>query len=230
MVVLVICEASFFVADALHMSGIISSFCAGIFTAMYIGPHLSNEGDSLTHSFFDMLTRLLDLATFFALGTALLLNGMTWNWRLCFTILGLCLAGRAINIFGLSIPINACTHADAAPVSFSEQFLIYFAGIRGAIAFSAVVDFPGDQGVKKTDLIGATSFMLLLGIFVFGTLTFPLMKILKIRCGLKEGEAGIYPQQDHPRWKLFLRQHIDQELFDNWLLQGSRIIGKSGEL
>lgn len=64
----------------------------------------------------------------------------TWDAAFCVIAILSCLLGRFVNTFGLSLFINACTKCKKNKVKLSckAQFIIWFAGLRGAIAFALV--------------------------------------------------------------------------------------------
>lgn len=67
-----------------------------------------------------------------------------------------------------------------SPISFPTQFIMFFSGLRGAIAFALCIGLmnAGDIGAY---LFTTTLAVVLFTIVVFGGGTFPLLKLLKIK-------------------------------------------------
>ena len=51
-------------------------------------------------------------------------------------------AGRACNVFGLSALVN--TRRTTNKINFKQQFVSFWSGLRGAIAFALCLSFPSD--------------------------------------------------------------------------------------
>ncbi len=63
-----------------------------------------------------------------------------WDPWFCVLAIVACLLGRFLNTFGLSLFINSCSqcHKKKPKLSCKMQFIVWFAGLRGAIAFALV--------------------------------------------------------------------------------------------
>ena len=61
-----------------------------------------------------------------------------WNYAFSFFALLFCVIGRAINIFPLSWIANLSRNRDENRIPLKMQFVLWFAGLRGAIAFALV--------------------------------------------------------------------------------------------
>ncbi len=66
------------------------------------------------------------------------------NWDLTFSVVALfsCLVGRAVNIFPLSFIANFCRN-QSNKITAKRQVVLWFAGLRGAIAFALSENMPG---------------------------------------------------------------------------------------
>jgi sodium/hydrogen exchanger 8 len=97
--------------------------------------------------------------------------------------------GRALNIFPLAALINRHHAARGAPgegsarvkITLKEQFIMWFSGLRGAIAFSLVLtmqshSMTGVTPETKSVLVTTTLVIVLLTIFIFGGGTAPLLE------------------------------------------------------
>lgn len=85
-----------------------------------------------------------------------------------------CLVGRALNTFPLSAGLNMMRKRK---VPFATQFVIWFSGLRGAIAFALSLEIETEnKNVLKT----TTLAIVLLTTFLIGGGTLPLLEFLKI--------------------------------------------------
>jgi NhaP-type Na+/H+ or K+/H+ antiporter len=93
------------------------------------------------------------------------------------------LLARAANIFPL-VGIANLRREKNNRVPFNHQVMMWFSGIRGAMAFSLTVDVPSHS---KTIIQTTTLIIVFITVIVFGGLTVPVLKFLRIKIG-KEAE------------------------------------------
>lgn len=107
--------------------------------------------------------------------------------------ISLCLMARALGVFPLSLVINAWRPRDKR-IKLNEQAVIWFSGLRGAIALALAVDFPqfpstagtpgeGNFCWQRAHVIACTIVVVLFTVFVMGGLTVPVLKL----CGIPMG-------------------------------------------
>ena len=72
-------------------------------------------------------------------------TGKFKNWSITFASLAFlfCVIGRAANIFPLSIIANLSRKKNNDRITLKMQFVLWFAGLRGAIAFALAENMPG---------------------------------------------------------------------------------------
>ena len=95
-----------------------------------------------------------------------------------------CFASRAANVFGLGAAMNLCTPTDK--LTNAEQLLLWWSGLRGAVAFALVLSFPSPH---RRQLIATTAWIVLITVFVCGGSTPALLRRLQIGATLG-GEGG----------------------------------------
>lgn len=83
--------------------------------------------------------------------------------------------GRAFNVFPLASLANVFRHTKISPVM---QFIMFFSGLRGAIAFALAVNLEG-QTENDNVLLTTTLSVVLISIVLFGAGTFPLLRLLE---------------------------------------------------
>ena len=102
-----------------------------------------------------------------------------------FSLLGLlfCLIARALNIFPLSLIANCCRRKGENRISLKAQCVLWFAGLRGAIAFALSMNMPGPN---SDSYASATLFICLFSTIVCGGCT----ESMLTRFGMKQGLDG----------------------------------------
>ncbi|KAA0150498.1 hypothetical protein FNF27_07787 [Cafeteria roenbergensis] len=171
------------VAEAIFLSGIMSLFFCGIVLSHYNWHNLSAETQAASTYVFHALSHTSETVVFAYVGICVFTGAYnTWNWGFIAVALLICLFARAANIFPISFMVNL---ARKKVIPLPMQGVIWFAGLRGAIAFALAINMPQpDHGPKwNNDIIATTT----LGIVVFttvvcGGLTEPMLE----RMGMKK--------------------------------------------
>jgi sodium/hydrogen exchanger 8 len=72
-------------------------------------------------------------------------TGLFKDYDIIFSTLALtfCFFGRFMNIFPLSFVSNLCRQKGSNYISIKLQTVLWFAGLRGAIAFALAMNMPG---------------------------------------------------------------------------------------
>ncbi|TYZ64916.1 hypothetical protein PybrP1_001139 [[Pythium] brassicae (nom. inval.)] len=200
---------TYFVAEGLNLSGIVSLFFSGTMTAHYHFHTISTEAQ---HSF----THLLHTTAFICenivyvfmgtsvimlfaghvdkdAGAALRVDDLDWTFILL--TLAACLAARFCNIFPL-LGLSNCFRSSADQIPTSYMTAIWFAGLRGSIAFALAKNwsYVGLQGKSHRKLVESTTLMVVLfTTIVVGGLTGPLLAVLGL------ADKG---EKDHTREEL----------------------------
>ena len=117
------------------MSGVLSLFFCGVLLGHYNWYNLSSSGKLVTGHVCQCIAYLCETLVFAYLGLSLF-DMATWRdfdpAFLGVSAVG-CLLGRALNIFPLSLLLNA---ARKQQLSLRVQTVLWFSGLRGAIAFA----------------------------------------------------------------------------------------------
>jgi solute carrier family 9 (sodium/hydrogen exchanger), member 8 len=97
-----------------------------------------------------------------------------------------CLVGRAVNVFPIAFLINfARGNSEQLPVS--HQVMMWFAGLRGAIAFTLSIDYfavSKCQPDRNPEVIVTTTLIIVLITVLFlGGMTGKALQFLKISTG-----------------------------------------------
>lgn len=177
------CYMCYATAEALQLSGIMALFFNGIVLSHYNSYNLSPTAHVASEQIFATLATVTETIVFVYMGMVVF-TGTFQNFSIRFSVLSLlfCLLGRLMNTFPLSFLANRCRNTEEK-IPFKMQIVLWFAGLRGAIAFALAVNMPGDH----SDLYASgTLTICIFTTVVCGGLT---EKILT-RMGMKQGDAG----------------------------------------
>ena len=184
---------SFYIAEGATLSGIISSFCSGIFMGMYADRNLSKAGRTFTHGFLETVSALADIIIFFKIGMSAFTNSYNANFEFAFFSLFLCLVGRAAHIFPFSYLMNLNR---VQKIPLNHQVMMFHSGLRGAIAFSLSLDMDTDH---RGELVFATMLIAICTVFGFGCTTGPMLNLLKIDVGIDSTDNSCFSVHDKKR-------------------------------
>ncbi|RHY89334.1 hypothetical protein DYB35_007812 [Aphanomyces astaci] len=171
----------FLVAEVLELSGIVSVLFAGMLMKHYTSNNLSPAAQDMYT--INLLPQPLYLGlSFFTMERGLSVPFMLW------AILA-CLVARAMHVYPLAMLRNAClrrgrSHSETR-LSRNEQHMIWFSGLRGAIAFSLSLSFPLPF---REQVRAATMVVVVVTVLVMGGLTVKLLNVLDI----KRVPVGLY--------------------------------------
>jgi sodium/hydrogen exchanger 8 len=161
-----------------YLSGILTILVSGVVMSYYTSPNLSLTTQASVTNGARALAFCCESLTFLYMGMALFSFSMThWSFSLIAWTILLCVIGRALNIYPLSAALNQYRRT---AIGLSTQFIMFFSGLRGAIAFALSIGIM-NQGDIGAYLFTTTLAVVLFTIVVFGGGTFPLLKLFKIK-------------------------------------------------
>lgn len=178
----------YMLAEALNLSGIMAILFCGIVMSHYTHFNLSPATQLTCNQTFRTVALISETAIFAYMGLSLPTLHHTFHTGFIISGMVLILVGRALNIFPLAALINRHNAArtpagQPAPVGISskEQFIMWFSGLRGAIAFSLVLNMQSHSLTAvspetKSVLVTTTLIIVLATIFIFGGGTAPLLE------------------------------------------------------
>jgi len=119
-------------------------------------------------------------------------SGRFSNFDVLFALLALslCVLGRLLNIFPLSWIANLCRQGEKR-INVRMQFVLWFAGLRGAIAFALAINMPGNH---REIYATTTLFICIFTTVVCGGLTDRMLT----RFGMKQTVGGRSERGDSP--------------------------------
>jgi len=166
-------------AEAIELSGIMALFFCGIILAHYNSYNLSKTSQVTAEEIFASLACVAESFVFMYMGMGFF-TGRFKSWDLKFIALAIvfCALGRMLNTFPLSFLSNT---ARKTQIPFRMQLVIWFAGLRGAIAFALSQNMPGPhKDVYETTTLSVVIFTTV----VCGGLTEPMLRHM----GMKKSE------------------------------------------
>ena len=180
-------------AAILGLSGIVAVLVAGMTTRSYGHKNLSSKKTQESAEFiYRVLSFLADNAVFLYLGTTVFgLKGLldSLDWAFIGWSLFSCLISRAAVVVSLSLMINLLVPFTGLNViSCKNQIVLWFAGLRGAVAFAAATVFPNSEG-NAGKVLTTTMAIILFFNFVVAPLTMPLIKGLKLQMNVQHTRA-----------------------------------------
>uniref|UniRef100_A0A7S2J4X9 Cation/H+ exchanger transmembrane domain-containing protein n=1 Tax=Haptolina brevifila TaxID=156173 RepID=A0A7S2J4X9_9EUKA len=200
---------SFVGAELPENSGIVASLFTGFTMRAYARPNLSAKARGQCDSLLKALASLSENTVYILVGLALTieleyvtnetLEGTTleiWDSVHAFVyVIVLAVAVRAVHLFPIIFGFNAFQSHAKDRVPFSHQIVMWFSGLRGAIAVALAYQVEGDNeggtANNKHIIRAATMMTVVFTTFAFGGCTPCLLEQLKIDTGVDppKGEA-----------------------------------------
>ncbi|PAV73270.1 hypothetical protein WR25_14337 isoform F [Diploscapter pachys] len=190
---------SYILGELFHLSGIIALISCGLVQTHYAMRNLSYKSNACIMYFTKVISNIMESMIFIILGV-MLVNERGWfwsDWHPLFSVFSivLCVVVRFIVVYFLTYIINRYT-GGVRHVSFQEQFIIAYGGLRGAISFSLA--FMIDDSVEeKNTLLAATYMVILFTVFIQGSSIKLLVKYLKIQLAGKNDRFRLFLEFNH---------------------------------
>lgn len=159
------CYLCYSTGEALGLSGIMALFVQGLVLSHYNSYNLSRAAHVASEQIFATLATIAETAVFLYMGMGVF-TGRFSDFDLVFAVLALlfCVVGRFLNIVPLSFVANWCRTSENR-ISIRMQCVLWFAGLRGAIAFALAMNMPGKH---RDDYATTTLFICIFTTVVCG--------------------------------------------------------------
>ncbi|KAI1701027.1 sodium/hydrogen exchanger family domain-containing protein [Ditylenchus destructor] len=120
-------------------------------------------------------------------------------------------ASRAASIFPLTYLINKCRRVQ---ISLKNQIIMWFSGMRGAVAFALALHMHVDSQETKRVILTSTLFIVLFTIVFMGGSALPMIKVLSRV--FPEPEATLKPKRRRRKNSpVILSKTQEMVMFDN---------------
>jgi len=149
--------------------------------AHYTYPSLSRESQFTTKRLFKVAASLTELSVFTYLGLAIFSfeSQEEYSAGLILFLFPIIIIARVANIFPLSI-IQNFFRPTAHKISWEQQIVMWFVGLRGAMAFALTLNVPTPE---QRAILTTTLILVLFTVLVLGGATTPLLEFLDIPRG-----------------------------------------------
>ncbi|CAD5117971.1 DgyrCDS6711 [Dimorphilus gyrociliatus] len=172
---LVFSYAPYGLAEGIHLSGIMAILFCGVVMAHYTHFNLSPVTQITVQQTFRTIAFIAETCVFAYLGLAIFSFKHTVQPALVIWSIALILLGRAFNIFPLSFLAN---YFREHKITKKMQFIMWFSGLRGAIAFALSLHMDIGNEEKRQVLVTTTLIIILFTVLILGGSTMPIMKCL----------------------------------------------------
>ncbi|EJW87776.1 sodium/hydrogen exchanger [Wuchereria bancrofti] len=107
---------------------------------------------------------------------------VSWSILLCFV-------GRAFNVFPLAYLANKCRRPQ---ISIKNQFIMWYSGMRGAVAFALALHISIENQETKRVLLTTTLFIVLFTIIFLGGTTLPVLRVKILTSLVNENRMSLH--------------------------------------
>ncbi|QGM99711.1 cation:proton antiporter [Methylocystis parvus] len=167
---------SFLFAEHFHFSGVLACVTAGLMMGN-LGllreenrSYLSERGREFVHSFWEYAAFLANSMVFLMIGVDVASTPFAeYGFALIFAVIGIVLAARALTVYPLSAPFLPSRWR----ISFGEQHVLWWGGLRGALGLALALSLPDELPMR--DVIVVATFGVVAFSIVVQGLTMPFL-------------------------------------------------------
>jgi sodium/hydrogen exchanger 8 len=183
-IILLFAYIGYAAAEAFHMSGVISLFINGVLMKHYTWYSLSEEAQEATDNIFSLLAFGAEVFVFVYLGINASGYSPNLQWDPLFILFGIIsvFVARFVHVFLLSGILNI---GRKIKITLKMQVMLWFAGLRGAIAVALALNVRGEHGPV---IVSSTLIIAIATTLILGFSTSPLLKKLDLYEPIPSGE------------------------------------------
>ncbi len=165
---------SFLLAEHFHLSGVLATMTAGVMIGNLgsLGT-FSDRGREAVVSFWEYAGFVANSLIFLLIGIRLVAQNVTGVLGVASLVIALVVLGRAVTVYGCC----AFFRASRWRVSASHQHVLFWGGLRGALALALALGLPGDLPERET-IISVTFVVVAFSVIVPGLTMKPLLRRL----------------------------------------------------
>jgi CPA1 family monovalent cation:H+ antiporter len=174
----VLAFGAYLVAEQFHLSGVLAVVAAGLVSGNVGEREMSPTTRIVLVNFWEYLAFLANSAVFLLIGADIEIGSMISNWPLILWAIGAVLLSRAITTYSL-------TQVEQS-IPKHWRHVLFWGGLRGAIALALALSIPVDFGPERQTLIEMTYGVVLFSLVVQGMSMNTLLKRLGITIKTEE--------------------------------------------
>ena len=165
---------SFLLAEHFHLSGILATVTAGIMLGNlgHLGA-ITNKGREAVEAFWEFAAFVANSLVFLLLGLHLAQQHFASVWRPAAAAIVIVLLGRAVAVY----PCCLLFSRSALRVSPKHQHLLFWGGLRGALALALALGLPAELPGRE-DIVTVSFAVVAASIFMQGLTMPPLLRKL----------------------------------------------------
>ena len=165
---------SFLLAEQLGVSGVLATITAGLILANFkpFGA-ISRRGREAIQVFWEYAAFVANSLIFLLIGMHETQQNFAANWRPALAAILLVAAGRAVAIY----PCCGLFFRSAQRVSGKHQLVLFWGGLRGALALALSLGLPADMPMRES-ILTVTFAVVGFSVFVQGLTMAPLLRRL----------------------------------------------------
>ena len=198
-------------AEMMQLSGVVAIFFYAITISHYNFYNLSEQSKISSTYVFQAMAKTSESVVFVYMGLSLFTSSNTWE--ITFFLLGtcFCLIGRLLNIFPLAWAANLARD-DSNQISKKMQFVMCFAGLRGAVSYALSRQLSPDTGNPRgIEVIQSTTLgIIIFTTFFLGGTTEPVLHRLGMKASGATGSEMLHNETITHYMPMMQQQH-DQE-------------------
>ena len=156
----VLAFGAYLVAEQFHLSGVLAVVAAGLISGNSAEREMSPTTRIVLVNFWEYVAFLANSAIFLFIGLDVEIGSMLTNWQLILWAIAAVLISRFITIYSLT-QFNRV-------IPQKWRHVLFWGGLRGAIALALALSIPGDFGPERRTLIEMTYGVVLFSLVVQG--------------------------------------------------------------
>jgi monovalent cation:H+ antiporter, CPA1 family len=167
---------SFFIAEHFHLSGVLATLAAGLVVGNFRSSSLiTKAGRQALEPFWEYAAFVANSIIFLLLGAQEAQQRFDHLWAPVVLAIVLVILGRALAIY----PLCAMFHASRLRVERREQHVLFWGGLRGALALALALALPANLP-RHDDIVTLTFAVVAFSVFVQGLSITPLLRRLRL--------------------------------------------------
>lgn len=171
---------SFLIAEYFHVSGVLATVTAGLIMGNLAllgedeSPFLSAKGREFVHAFWEFAAFVANSVVFLLIGVDVETMPFTvYGLSMLAVVIAIVLLARALTVY----PLSALFFPTRWRITFGEQHVLWWGGLRGALALALALSLPESLALRD-EVVVATFGVVAFSIVVQGLTMPPLLRAL----------------------------------------------------